>query len=58
MEKKSEIETDESGAVPTATQQGKAWGKPAFLEKLAESLGRVVTSGKRGRPKKIQNKGI
>ena len=39
-------------AIRTATQQGKAWGKPAFLEKLAESLGRVVTPRTRGRPKK------
>jgi putative transposase len=39
-------------AIRTATQQGKAWGKPAFLENLAESLGRVVTPRTRGRPKK------
>ena len=35
-----------------AAQQGKAWGRPSFLEKLKESLGRIVTPRRRGRPKK------
>jgi hypothetical protein len=34
--------------IRTATQQGKAWGRPAFLEKLAKSLCRVVTPRARG----------
>lgn len=42
-------------AIRTATQQGKAWGKTSFLEKLTNSLGRVVTPRRRGRPRKDKN---
>ena len=40
------------GAIRTATRQGKALGRPSFLEELGSSLGRVVTARGRGRPEK------
>jgi putative transposase len=43
---------EELEAIRTAAQQGKAWGRLAFLEKLADSLDRIVVPRKRGRPKK------
>jgi putative transposase len=44
-----EQERDEDiDAIRTAAQQGRAWGRPVFLEKLAESLGRVVMPRPRG----------
>ena len=39
-------------AIRTSAQQDRAWGKPAFLEKLADSLARIVVPRKRGRPRK------
>lgn len=39
-------------AIREAEQQGKAWGRGVFLEKLGSKLGRVVVPRKRGRPKK------
>ena len=39
-------------AIREATQQGKAWGRTLFLERLADELGKVVVPRKRGRPKK------
>ena len=39
-------------AIREAAQQGKAWGRAVFLERLGSKLGRVVVPRKRGRPKK------
>jgi|GEM_PF-3076214 len=39
-------------AIREAAQQGKAWGRGVFLERLASKLGRVVAPRKKGRPKK------
>ena len=43
---------EELEAIRKAAQQGKAWGRLVFLEKLADSLDRIVVPRKRGRPKK------
>jgi putative transposase len=40
-------------AIRDAAQQGKAWGRAAFLERLGNKLNRVVVPRKRGRPKKV-----
>ena len=37
--------------IRTATQQGKAWGKATFLERLGRSYDRVVVPRRRGRPR-------
>jgi len=47
-----EERAEDPETIRTAAQQGKAWGRMAFLEKLANSLNRVVVPQKRGRPKK------
>jgi len=39
---------EDIGDIRVAAQQGKAWGRPVFLETLAESLGRVVVPRPRG----------
>ena len=39
-------------AIREAAQQGKAWGRAVFLERLGSKLGRVVVPRKRGRSKK------
>ena len=43
---------EEIEAIQEAAQQGKAWGKTAFLERLAEELGKAVAPRKKGRPRK------
>jgi putative transposase len=46
-----EQESDEDVAgIRISTQQGRAWGRPEFLEALANSLGRVVAPRRRGNP--------
>lgn len=39
-------------AIQDAAQQGKAWGKAAFLEELTSKLGEIVVPRKKGRPPK------
>jgi putative transposase len=38
-------------SIRISTQQGRAWGRPEFLEALAKSLGQVVAPRGKGRPK-------
>ena len=44
--------TEDVDEIRAAAQQGKAWGKAAFLERLATELNRVVAPRNRGRAKK------
>jgi putative transposase len=47
-----EEDSQDLDAIRTAVRQGKAWGRPAFLDELGNILGRVVTPRARGRPRK------
>jgi len=49
-----EERSEDVEAIREATQQGKAWGRAAFLERLGNRLNRVVVPRKRGRPKKVE----
>ena len=41
---------EDIGDIRIAVQQGRAWGRPVFMETLAESLGRVVAPRPIGKP--------
>ena len=47
-----EERTEDLKTIRIAAQQGKAWGRAAFLERLARSYNQVVVPRRRGRPKK------
>lgn len=50
------LEADEAEALRRHERTGRPLGKPAFLDRIEETLGRIVRPAKRGRKPKRQEK--